>query len=221
MTIYSRSAYLKIHHEKALHSVLEFAPSRGEQTRAQILEAAIRSIASNGLDGTTFESVAKLAGLKRPHVVYYFANRNELIIGAMEAVTGTAQKITVQHVANANEPKLILDAIIHGAYDWALRFPDQVPVLIAFQSIAQCNAEARRLNDKIRNAGVRRLEAVLQALDATANIPTEARFALAQDIQFLVLGSIMWFKPGSSKRAINEVETRIRELCWTMVRGVS
>lgn len=52
---------------------------RGEQTRAQILEAALALFRDHGYEGTTMRAVARAAGVSVGNTYYYFASKEHLI----------------------------------------------------------------------------------------------------------------------------------------------
>lgn len=54
-------------------------PSKGEQTRARILEAALELFRSNGYEGTTMRAIAERAGVAVGNAYYYFASKEHLI----------------------------------------------------------------------------------------------------------------------------------------------
>lgn len=184
-----------------LYDVLKQHESAGERTRLRITAACIDVLATKGLDGTTYQAVGDRCGLPKAHIAYYFSNRSALIMGAMEAVAATAQQLTVECLKNTgNDPYANIEGIARAAFAWAERFPTHVPVLIAFQSIAQLNADARRLNRQIRIMGVRRILAAIDSIPELAKTPHSDRVTAAQEIQFLILGSIMWFLPAAKAR---------------------
>lgn len=52
--------------------------TRGEMTRRAILEAAEQVFANVGFDAARLEDVALAVGIRRPSIVYHFANKQEL-----------------------------------------------------------------------------------------------------------------------------------------------
>ena len=52
---------------------------RGEQTRRRILEATLRVIAKEGVQGTTHRAIAREAGVQLSLTTYYFRDLNELL----------------------------------------------------------------------------------------------------------------------------------------------
>ena len=55
---------------------------RGEDRRAQLLDAAVRVIARVGARSMRVEDVAREAGVSTPLIYYYFADRTELLTSA-------------------------------------------------------------------------------------------------------------------------------------------
>ena len=51
---------------------------RGEATRQAILEAAEQLFANVGFNAARLEDVALTVGIRRPSIIYYFANKQEL-----------------------------------------------------------------------------------------------------------------------------------------------
>jgi DNA-binding transcriptional regulator YbjK len=59
---------------------------RGEQRRAELLEAAIHLIGAHGLDAVTHRAVAAEAGVSPASTSYYFRSKDELIDEALNAL---------------------------------------------------------------------------------------------------------------------------------------
>ena len=53
--------------------------AKGEQTRAAIVEAALRLFRENGYEATTMRAIAKEAGVATGNAYYYFSSKEELI----------------------------------------------------------------------------------------------------------------------------------------------
>jgi TetR/AcrR family transcriptional regulator len=59
---------------------------RADQTRARILEAAIRQFSENGLAGARTEQIAEEAAVNKALLYYYFSSKENLYAAAVEAV---------------------------------------------------------------------------------------------------------------------------------------
>ena len=59
---------------------------RADQTRARILDAAVRQFSENGLAGARTEQIAEAAGVNKALLYYYFKSKEALYDAALEAV---------------------------------------------------------------------------------------------------------------------------------------
>ncbi len=70
---------------------------RADQTRARILDAAIREFSENGLAGARTEQIAEEAGVNKALLYYYFKGKEDLYAAALEQVIDQvrAESVTV------------------------------------------------------------------------------------------------------------------------------
>ena len=59
---------------------------RADQTRARILDAAVREFSENGLAGARTEQIAEAAGVNKALLYYYFEGKETLYAAALESV---------------------------------------------------------------------------------------------------------------------------------------
>jgi AcrR family transcriptional regulator len=62
------------------------APSKSEQTRALILETALRLFRERGYDRTTMRAIAEEAGVSVGNAYYYFASKEHLVQGFYDLI---------------------------------------------------------------------------------------------------------------------------------------
>ncbi|MEL6829959.1 MAG: TetR family transcriptional regulator [Pseudomonadota bacterium] len=67
--------------------------SKGERSREQLLEAALRIIADRGVGAVTHRSIADEAGLTRGAVTYHFASRDEILLAAFRHYIETVHSL--------------------------------------------------------------------------------------------------------------------------------
>src|SRR5688572_5756818 len=60
-------------------------PTKGQRTRARILQAAVRCLAEGGLDDVRINRVARVADVSTALVHYHFETREHLLAEALEA----------------------------------------------------------------------------------------------------------------------------------------
>jgi TetR/AcrR family transcriptional regulator len=64
---------------------------RADQTRARILDAAIREFSANGLAGARTEQIAEAAGVNKALIYYYFHGKDALYNAALETMAEGVQ----------------------------------------------------------------------------------------------------------------------------------
>jgi TetR/AcrR family transcriptional regulator len=64
---------------------------RADQTRARILDAAVRQFSENGLAGARTEQIAEEAGVNKALLYYYFKSKEDLYAAAVGAVAAGVQ----------------------------------------------------------------------------------------------------------------------------------
>ncbi|MFE1313641.1 MULTISPECIES: TetR/AcrR family transcriptional regulator [unclassified Streptomyces] len=67
------------------------SPTKSEQTRALILETAMRMFQERGYDKTTMRAIAKEAGVSVGNAYYYFAGKEHLIQGFYDRIAAEHQ----------------------------------------------------------------------------------------------------------------------------------
>ncbi|MFE7269026.1 TetR/AcrR family transcriptional regulator [Streptomyces sp. NPDC057623] len=73
------------------------APSKSEQTRALILETAMRLFQERGYDKTTMRAIAQEAGVSVGNAYYYFEGKEHLIQGFYDRIA-TEHKVAIRDV---------------------------------------------------------------------------------------------------------------------------
>src|SRR5580692_3845692 len=88
---------------------------RADQTRARILEAAIRAFSENGLAGARTEQIAEAAGVNKALLYYYFQGKEALYAAALEAVAQgvVASSIATLEAAQSAGERLMRFALNH------------------------------------------------------------------------------------------------------------
>jgi TetR/AcrR family transcriptional regulator len=116
---------------------------RADQTRARILEAAVREFSENGLAGARTEQIAEAAGVNKALLYYYFAGKDALYAAALEDV---AQRVVTSSMAAMTSDRSAGEQVIH----FALNHFDRIHSQQAFQRMMQ--QEMMRLHRGEENA---------------------------------------------------------------------
>jgi TetR/AcrR family transcriptional regulator len=103
---------------------------RADQTRARILDAAVRQFSENGLAGARTEQIAEEAGVNKALLYYYFSSKQALYDAALEAV-GEGVRATSMAVLEADASageRFLMSALNHF---------DRIHTNPGFQSLMQ------------------------------------------------------------------------------------
>ena len=116
---------------------------RADETRARILDAAVRAFSENGLAGARTEQIAEAAGVNKALLYYYFQGKEALYAAALEAVAErvVANSMAVLQSANSAGERLVRFALNHF---------DRIHSQRAFQTLMQ--QEMMRLHRGEKNA---------------------------------------------------------------------
>jgi TetR/AcrR family transcriptional regulator len=71
----------------AVNRTTEPQPDRSAETRARILDSALREFSANGLAGARTEQIAAAAGVNKALLYYYFDSKEKLYLAALDMVS--------------------------------------------------------------------------------------------------------------------------------------
>ncbi|MCB0403750.1 MAG: TetR family transcriptional regulator [Bdellovibrionales bacterium] len=161
---------------------------KSELRRAKILDAAIKIIAKKGVSTLTFERVGKMAGMARSHVIYYYSNRDTLIIEAIRFATMNAKEIILAHLGETSSGEAALVKYIEGNFRWVTQEAHDLSLycLLYYQSTIE--KKYSELHEEIREVGY---EIVRKILGSIEGIPASAVPDLSVNILGVITGNIV------------------------------
>jgi TetR/AcrR family transcriptional regulator len=116
---------------------------RADQTRARILDAAVRAFSENGLSGARTEQIAEAAGVNKALLYYYFKGKDALYAAALETV---AQSVVTSSLAAMTSDRTAGEQVVQ----FALNHFDRIHSQREFQKMMQ--QEMMRLHRGEENA---------------------------------------------------------------------
>ena len=138
---------------------------KSEESRRQVLDAAIRTLAERGLAATSIQDIADAAGLSKGAVHYHFESKDELLQRVLDRCCESSEARVLAVFA---EPGLPMDRIRRAIFEmWAVR-RDGIPemrVLSELHTLSRQNEPIRRAlglalaraREQIVEVGLRRL----------------------------------------------------------------
>jgi AcrR family transcriptional regulator len=116
------------------------AGSDGEQTRARIISAAIRCVATQGCSRATIREIARVAEMTSGSLYHYFPNKAELLGAAVEHLDSIASPRLRAAAQQADDVVGRLEA----ALDEAARLLREHPHIAAFDRAIRTESAAHR-----------------------------------------------------------------------------
>lgn len=103
--------------------------ARGEATRQSILEAAEEVFANMGFDAARLEDVALAVGIRRPSIIYYFANKQELYDAVEAEIFAAMHQAAAERMAGVDDAMARLLALLDGWLDFLVGRPSAARII--------------------------------------------------------------------------------------------
>jgi AcrR family transcriptional regulator len=121
----------------------ELAPARepdGEKA-TRIVEAMRASVAERGIAGSTFDQVARAAGVSRGLLHYYFGSKEQLLVEAVRRECDVRDELLDRAMAGAASVEQVLDAMVRSFEDFLGDGPATAVMFHEMLTLAQRNPE--------------------------------------------------------------------------------
>ncbi|MBI3431017.1 MAG: TetR/AcrR family transcriptional regulator [Hydrogenophilales bacterium] len=86
--------------------------SKGEKTRADIVECARRLFYEHGYDGTSFTRIVEASGLFRGNIYHYFKTKDEILLAVVERYLDDYRALLARWEAEHDTPRARLRAFV-------------------------------------------------------------------------------------------------------------
>jgi AcrR family transcriptional regulator len=120
------------------------APRKLEGDKAQRIIAAMRtSVGTRGAAGSTFDHVAREAGVSRGLLHYYFGSKERLLVEVVRHDCEVRIKTMDDRIAQADSIDAIVEALVHGLEEFIEDEPGNQAVIHEMLSASRHSAEIR------------------------------------------------------------------------------
>jgi AcrR family transcriptional regulator len=170
-------------------TILNMRPRKGDLRKAEIVQAAVQLIATEGVEELTFEALGRKSKMLRAHVAYHFKKQEDIIKAALQLAVLTSQECAVKRMQLAKTPEEQLVASTHGIFDWIEDHPEMVPCFFLMYYYASFNPVYREFHSKFREQGHLRIASALELLRPKLSVT--ARKALAKKMQNHLTGVLL------------------------------
>ncbi len=101
-----------------------------ERTRANILQAAIREFSEKGYAGARVDCIADAAGCNKGMIYQYYGSKEGLYELVLAHEYGLLASIEAEIIQEYNNPGDLLDVIVDRYFDFLLKTPDFVKIIM-------------------------------------------------------------------------------------------
>jgi AcrR family transcriptional regulator len=145
----------------------ELAPARGpdREKATRIVEAMRASVAERGIAGSTFDQVARSAGVSRGLLHYYFGSKERLLVEAVRLECDLRDELLDEAIEGADSVEQVLDALVRSFQDFLGEGPATAVMFHEMLTLAQRKPE---IAFELRELGRRTRLHLAQALEAKA-----------------------------------------------------
>jgi AcrR family transcriptional regulator len=162
------------------------APRELSRDKASLIVDAMRaSVAARGIAGSTFDHVAREAGVSRGLLHYYFGTKERLLVEVVRREWELTREQLERTVGAADSAEAVLSALVESFEDFLGEGPSAVVTFYEILALAQRNdeiaAELQELGRQTREhlAGLLRQKADAGVLRLRADAQATAGFVLA------------------------------------------
>jgi AcrR family transcriptional regulator len=157
---------------------------------ARIVEAMRASVASRGIAGSTFDHVAREAGVSRGLLHYYFGTKERLLVEVVRRESEVRLERIEEAIEAATGPEDVLGALVRGFEDFLGEAPTAQVMLYEMLTLAQRNEEiaaelanlGRVTRSHLSEALERKRESGVLALRVDPELAATFMFALSDGI---------------------------------------
>lgn len=122
-------------------SELSSAPELVDDKAARIVEAMRASVAARGIANSTFDQVARAAGVSRGLLHYHFGSKERLLVAVLRRESDLRHEHLERAIAGAASADEVLDALVRSFEDLLGDGPAVTVLFHEMLTLAQRNAE--------------------------------------------------------------------------------
>jgi AcrR family transcriptional regulator len=172
---------------------------------ARIVEAMRASVAERGIAGATFDHVARVAGVSRGLLHYYFGSKERLLVEAARRETEVRHASLEEALAGADTVEQVMDLLVRGLEDF---LDENSGPALMFHELLSVAGRNQEIADELAELGRQTRSQLAGALSAKA----DAGVLTLRDEPEAVAAFLIVLADGITVRRLSEPEFDIRPL---------
>jgi len=168
-------------------------PSKSEQTRALILETAMRLFQEHGYDKTTMRAIAKEAGVSVGNAYYYFAGKEHLIQGFYDRIAAEHRVAVREVLARETDLEARLAGVLRAWLDVARPYHEFAVQF--FKNAADPDSPLSPFSEESEHARVEAISVHREVLAGATKtkVPDELRDVLPELMWLSQMGLVLYW----------------------------
>lgn len=134
---------------------------KSEQTYEKILDASLSSLSKFGDRGTTFQTIADIAGVSQPLVSKYFKTREAVLPIVIEKYLGEVRDLTSLELKKKKKAKDQLKRYLSFTISFYRKNPDLFKIYLLLQYQAGFDEEYLKINTQRKNLATERIKKII------------------------------------------------------------
>lgn len=174
--------------------------AKGDRTKMRIVEAAIQSIAEEGIDRLTFESVGKRLGFKPAQVRYHFFEKDDLIAKAIDCVLIQRHESILKKLGRIKNWYEQILCLVNGYFDWCESHPEHGASILLLYYLARVNPKYHALHTRMFDSGSARIVSILSVGQSDHKLSEAEMHSVGLSIWALADGYLLYYLTTKSRK---------------------
>lgn len=178
--------------QSVYQNLFKTVATKAQNQQLKILESAIHSFVVNGIQETSYASLAKSCRISRPLIHHYFPDWGDLIRGAAIYVRSVMQDHAIQATQSAGS-KVVdqLEAYVESCFTWIEKYPEHFKFWLLYFYQCGIDPKARAEHTELVEMGHKRITALLQMGNERGEWKVKEPVRAAKMIQTSITGSML------------------------------
>lgn len=166
-------------------------PTKGELTKAKIIESGTLLFYKDGFENLLFSKIAKELNISQQAVYKYFESKCDLLSSCCLASVENARVYVVSQIDPMDLPEQQLKSYIKANIEWFSQNRIQAHSLLSMYYFSQGFDKIRLIKSEIENRGIDNISVLIRHFIKTKNIDKDQIHLTAKMIHSLLAGEFL------------------------------
>jgi len=177
---------------------------KGDLRKIEIIEAAIHSLATDGIRNFTYQTVATQSKLAIAHIAYHFPSLDQLLLAAIQCIYASLHAQVSDALSTKPPPEKILKVYLEAHVEWLSLKPHYPTAGLTLINLASVDKRFRDLHTELKEIGQKRIETLFQITAKAKRLKRSAKQIreISNSLQSLLMGQIVFYQSTTHARSL-------------------